>query len=525
MAPESWSSLVALFVLSLLLSLALTPPARRLARRFGLVDYPDGRRKLHRGAVPVAGGLVVLATLVLVLGAAALAPGLVRLPLREHADELVRLFLGGMTVCAVGVADDRFHLRGRQKLLGQVLAAGLVIALGVRIDRVQVFGHPFELGPLAVPFTLFWLLGAINALNLLDGMDGLLASLGAILALAMAAMAVVQGQPATAAVAVALAGALAGFLRWNFPPASVFLGDGGSMLIGLAVGVLAIQSSLKGPATVALAAPTALLILPILDTAAAIVRRKLTGRSIYTTDRAHLHHCLVQGGLSHRRSLLVVAVLSLVAGSGALASLALQNEALALLAALAVAGTLVLTRLFGRAELVLLSDRVTAAAASLIARPPGAPPWQAEVRLQGSADWGALWGQVTESAGRLGLLSVRLDVNVPALQEGYNARWDRCPHPHERLGLWRTDVPLLAGGRPVGRLAVTGHPNGHTVPQQMQAVAELVVHIEEAVARLAESSEDGHPGSRANADAADSTAAPASQLVSHLSGESRDPDA
>src|SRR5262249_13889999 len=151
--------------------------------------------------------------------------------------------------------------------------------------------------------------------------------------LALGAMAALQGQWAAAAVAAILAGALLGFLFYNFPPASVFLGDCGSMLIGLAVGVLAIRSSLKAPATVALAAPTALLILPIFDTTAAILRRKLTGRSLYTTDRGHLHHCLLRSGLSNRRALLAVAGLCLVTAVGALASLAWNNEALALLSA------------------------------------------------------------------------------------------------------------------------------------------------------------------------------------------------
>src|SRR5439155_5894298 len=121
----------------------------------------------------------------------------------------------------------------------------------------RIFDWHVELGLLAVPFTLFWLLGAINSLNLIDGMDGLLSSVGLIVTLAMAAMAVLGEQWMAACVAVALAGALLGFLRYNFPPASIFLGDSGSMLIGLVIGALAIRSSLKSPATVALAAPVA----------------------------------------------------------------------------------------------------------------------------------------------------------------------------------------------------------------------------------------------------------------------------
>src|SRR5205085_11092231 len=139
-----------------------------------------------------------------------------------------------------------------------------------------------------------------------------LSTIGLIIALAMAGMAIIGLQWPAATVALALAGALLAFLFFNFPPASIFLGDSGSMLIGLIIGTLAIQSSLKGPATVALAAPLALLVIPIFDTSAAILRRKLTGSSIFATDRGHLHHMLQSGGLSHQKVLFLVVFLCLV---------------------------------------------------------------------------------------------------------------------------------------------------------------------------------------------------------------------
>src|SRR5262249_37584270 len=148
---------------------------------------------------------------------------------------------GAVTICAVGVADDFRCIRVRHKLLGQLVAVGLVLAFGVRIESVRLFDWHVELGLLSLPFTVFWLLGAVNALNLLDGMDGLLGTVGGIISLALGVMALMHGNVAAAAVAFALGGAVLGFLPYNFPPASIFLGDCGSMLIGLAVGVLAIQ--------------------------------------------------------------------------------------------------------------------------------------------------------------------------------------------------------------------------------------------------------------------------------------------
>ena len=164
---------------------------------------------------------------------------------------------------------------------------------------------------------------------------------------------------AAACVAVVLAGALLGFLRYNFPPASIFLGDAGSMLIGLVIGTLAIQGSYKAPATIVLAAPIALLTIPFFDTAAAVIRRKLTGRSIYTTDRGHLHHCLLRHGFSNRSVLLCISVFCVVTAGGALASLALEQEMVAVVVTLLVIGLLIVTRLFGYAEFMLVSNKLT----------------------------------------------------------------------------------------------------------------------------------------------------------------------
>src|SRR5262249_12135905 len=272
---------------------------------------------------------------------------------------------GAVLICAVGVVDDFVGLRGRHKLLGQIAAALTVIGFGVCVRRVQVFGWEIELGLLAVPFTLCWLLGAVNSLNLIDGMDGLLGSLGVIVSLTLAAVAALAGQWLAAVVAVALAGALVGFLRYNLPPASIFLGDGGSMVIGLVLGTLAIQGSLKAPATVVLSAPVVLLTLPLFDTTAAVVRRKLTGRSIYTTDRGHLHHCLQRRGLSRPGVLVLVGACCLLTGGAVVASRAFDIEWVAIVTALSVVGTLIVTRLFGHAEAVLVKERLAAVVASL----------------------------------------------------------------------------------------------------------------------------------------------------------------
>jgi UDP-GlcNAc:undecaprenyl-phosphate GlcNAc-1-phosphate transferase len=467
--------LVALGAGALMVSLAAVPLARWLALRVGLVDRPDGRRKLHRRVIPVAGGVAILASGSLVLAVAlALSPDFAA-AFAPDSSELVGLSLGAVAICLVGVLDDRIGLRGRYKLLGQVFAVGVVLAHGVRVEAIHLFAWRIELGWLAVPFTLFWLLGSINSLNLIDGMDGLLGSIGAIVSLAIAALAAMHGHWAEAAVAITLAGALLGFLCYNLPPATIFLGDGGSMLIGLVLGVLAIRTSLKGTATVTLATPTALLIIPIFDTTAAIVRRKLTGRSIYSTDRAHLHHCMLGRGLSRPRVLMVVSSLCLLTVGGALASTAWQNEALALLSAAAVVAILIATRLFGHAELTLLLKSCGALARGVLKS-----PHQVAVRLQGSVDWSDAWARLTARAERLNLRGLTLDVNAPALQEGFHARWyaPESGPSAEEPDVWSAEVPLAVNGRSVGRITLSGPRDGEQVWRKVAAFAEVAEQIE-----------------------------------------------
>jgi UDP-GlcNAc:undecaprenyl-phosphate GlcNAc-1-phosphate transferase len=472
--------LLLLLGLSFGLCLLLTPVVRALATRLGLEDRPDKRRKMHARPIPVAGGLAVVASCITVLAVVLIVPNPLRDHLWENEKNLVGLVLGTLAICAVGVADDYRCLRGRYKVLGQIGAVAVVIGFGVVVRTIHVFGFQLELGVFAVPFTAFWLLGAINSLNLIDGMDGLLSSVGVIVSLAMAVLAGMHGHWTAACVAVVLAGALLGFLRYNFPPATIFLGDSGSMVVGLVVGVLAIQSSFKAPATVALAAPTALLIIPIFDTVAAIIRRKLTGRSLYSTDRGHLHHCLLRSGLSNRRVLLVVSSLCVLTVVGVLASMAYKQESLALLSAIAVVLILVVSRLFGFAELQLLVKRFSTLFHSFLVTPAA---HEVQVRLQGSANWQELWGRLTVVAEQLRLRSVRLDVNAPAIHEGYHARWESRLSSLED-GLWRAEIPLSARGHLAGRLEIAGFRDEGAVWLKVAKMAALGEEIENVVSSL-----------------------------------------
>lgn len=464
------------FGLAVGFGLAAVAMTRAAAVRIGLVDRPDGRRKLQLRPVAVSGGIGVLIAAILTLTVAgALFPEIAEAFLAEPARTL-SLLAAALMIATVGLLDDLVNLRARYKLVGQFAAVLLLVFPGgFRIEYVSLLGAQVPLGYVSVPVTVFWFLAAINALNLLDGMDGLLGTIGLIIFAALAWMAFAAGHPFAGWVAVALAGGLVGFLRFNLPPATVYLGDCGSMLIGLVVGAVALESCLKGPA-VAIVAPAALLVLPILDTAAAIVRRKLTGRGLAVSDRGHLHHVMLRRGLTRGRVLAVVAALGVVSAGGALIGTFLQNDLLAVLSAAVVALILLTSGLFGTAEVRLIKERTTAVYRAAVGYHPHV---ELSVRLQGTGDWAEVWRRLLAAADDLDLRSVRLDVNAPAWHEGFHGRWDRKAGPDDATDLWRLELPVFSHGQLIGRLTVAGlRVDNVPFTAQLAQLAQLVADAE-----------------------------------------------
>lgn len=468
---------------SFIAALLVTPVVRSVAIRFGIVDRPDPRRKLHVRVVARAGGVGVLI-------ATAVGCLLAFLPFqRELSWESLLPFAGisaaMVGICLLGLADDIWMLRGRQKLLGQLLLALLLVCVGFVGRSVGIFGIEVQLGILAVPMTVVWLLATTNALNLIDGSDGLCSTVGAIITGSLGIMAALGGHEAESAVSFAMCGALIGFLVFNFPPASIFLGDSGSLLVGMISGALALRCALKGPTTVAMVAPLAILILPLFDSAMAIVRRKLTGRSIYTTDRAHLHHNIKERGFSDVGLLVVAGSLCGFASLGAIGGTILANDYIAAFGAIGVLTVLVASRVFGFAELMLILRKLRQFAHSMLQ--PAATADQAvrhqAVRLQGSRNWEIVWATLTEFAERQGLSRVHLDLNVPWLHEGFHATWQRSRMP-DRLERWSTSLPIHTGGRVLGRLDVTGPVPTGTNFEALSQLAHILEDLEPQIESL-----------------------------------------
>lgn len=322
------------FLVALACSLILTPLVRGLAHRLRLFDVPVTGRKIHSRLVPRFGGLAVVPAFVLPLAALFFLRNDISAPFTAATGRVVALFGGAIAMCLVGAYDDFRRAGAGVKLTAQVLVAVAAYYLGYRIELVaNPFGGPLLLGVFALPVTVIWIVGIVNAINLIDGLDGLAAGVSILVAAALFVLGFMGPQTVVAVIALSLAGALLGFLVYNFHPASVFLGDSGSLSIGYVLAVTALHGSYKGPTTVALLTPLLLLGLPILDTSLAILRRYRKGANIFTGDKEHLHHRLLDLGFSQRQA---VVILYAACGAFVVAALALRS-----------ASTLVATVLLG----------------------------------------------------------------------------------------------------------------------------------------------------------------------------------
>ncbi|MCL2336718.1 MAG: undecaprenyl/decaprenyl-phosphate alpha-N-acetylglucosaminyl 1-phosphate transferase [Firmicutes bacterium] len=321
-------------VLALVLGFLLTPPVRKLAVKVGALDYPD-QRKVHSGTMPRMGGLAVYAAFVVAV-----------LVFRQLTPQVLSLLAGATAILFVGMADDIYGLPAVVKLVGQILAALVVVKFGIQVYYVTnpLNGQIILLGWLAIPLTVFWIVAVTNAVNLIDGLDGLAGGVSCIAALTIAAVTWTQfgaghgGMTEMIMLALTLVAAVAGFLRFNFHPAKIFLGDTGSMFLGFTLAVLAIMSLTKSAAAVSVIIPLVILGVPLLDTFFAIFRRCYQRRPIFQPDKHHLHHQLMAMGLNHRQTVLVIYGLSAFLGLNAVViNLITSDQALVLLVILAVA--------------------------------------------------------------------------------------------------------------------------------------------------------------------------------------------
>ena len=291
------------FAIAAVISLFLTRLSRDAALRMSWVDVPDSVRKLHARAVPAVGGVALFFSATLALTVGSWLSSSIAAPLHAGQIRLIQLGALSAVMMLVGLADDRWSLRPMAKMGLQTAVALAAWTVGIRIEFLGAayWGNGLHLGALSLPVTVVWMVGITNAFNLLDGIDGLAAGAALFATMALLGVAIISHEVTTALILASVAGATAAFLRYNFNPASIFLGDSGSLFLGFTLSALSVQSSQKSAAAFAVAVPMVSLGLPVLDTMVVLCRRLISGKPLFTADRRHIHHLLLNRGMSVRQ--------------------------------------------------------------------------------------------------------------------------------------------------------------------------------------------------------------------------------
>lgn len=286
-----------LFLISFLITIILIPVLIYLSHAFGLVDRP-GYRKVHAKPMPFLGGVAILSSFMLGV-----------LIARPIEVEYVAIIVGGLFIVVLGIIDDVFDLKPLVKLLGQIGVGFIPVYYGIIIDEISFLGFSIDFGIFAIPITILWTVSIINAINFIDGLDGLATGVTIIALATIAFITILQGNIFVMMICVILIGSCLGFLVFNFYPARVFLGDNGAMLLGYILSVVALMG-FKEVTILSLFFPIIILAVPIIDVLFAMIRRYRSKVSIARADKHHLHHRLQFLGYSHRRSVLIIYLIS-----------------------------------------------------------------------------------------------------------------------------------------------------------------------------------------------------------------------
>jgi UDP-GlcNAc:undecaprenyl-phosphate/decaprenyl-phosphate GlcNAc-1-phosphate transferase len=417
-----------------IVSLVLTPICRDVFRSYGVVDQPDAARKVHRYPIPRVGGLAIAISYLVAYVLVRPEEGS---PLAQQLSLVWRLLPGAALAFGIGLLDDLFDLRAWIKLGGQIVAAGLACVGGVRI--LSIGGAPTAAW-WNIPLTILWLLACMNAFNLVDGLDGLAVGVGLFATLTVFTAAMMQHNMVLAVATFPLAGALLAFLCYNFNPATIFLGDSGSLLIGFLLGCYAAIWSNKSATLLGMTAPLMALSIPLLDVVLAIVRRFLRRQPIFTADRGHIHHRLLDRGFTPRRVVLVLYGLCGLAAAFSLLQGVVHSFAGALLvlfgvfvllgiqylgyAEIDLAGRLLFSGDFQRSVSAQLDLRKFRAALGAAGTPAGC------------------WEAIREASGKFGFQQVRLSLAGEIFE--YSSDDSGAPGWTVRVPLANGDYAVLA---------------------------------------------------------------------------------
>ena len=313
-------NLYVLSVIAIALSAILTPIVKKFAVSIKVMDIPKDNRRVHKKPMPLLGGLAIYFSFILTL---ILKTG----PLTSSEKGTI---IGATIIVIGGFLDDKFDIKPWQKLLFQLAAAISLMLYGVMIFRIT---NPaassnlyIDVKAFSIPLTIIWVVGITNALNLIDGLDGLAAGVAFISCITMLIISLLNSRVEAAVLTSILAGSILGFLPYNFNPASIFMGDTGAQLLGFLLAAISIEGAIKSAAAFAIAVPILALGIPIYDTLFAVIRRKINGKPIMQADKGHLHHRLLDMGLSQKQVVMIMYLISAVLGTFAIIAMQINSQ-------------------------------------------------------------------------------------------------------------------------------------------------------------------------------------------------------
>lgn len=296
-----YTKILLAFLAALVTVLVVTPLVIKFAVKVGAVDKPNAR-KVHSKAMPRIGGLAIFIGVIVGYFVGGL-----------QYENVTAITLGAIIVVLIGIIDDFKELSAKVKLLGQLVAASLIVASGLTIDFISIeFLGSVNLGFWSYPLTIFWIVAMMNAINLIDGLDGLSAGVSAIAIGTIAVLAALNGNLLILTISAILLGSIIGFLFYNFNPAKIFMGDSGSLFLGYSIAILSLLGLYKSVTLFSFIVPIILLGVPVFDTTFAIIRRLVNKQPVMAPDKSHLHHRLLSLGLSHRKTVLAIYGLAII---------------------------------------------------------------------------------------------------------------------------------------------------------------------------------------------------------------------
>ncbi|MDR2755681.1 MAG: undecaprenyl/decaprenyl-phosphate alpha-N-acetylglucosaminyl 1-phosphate transferase [Planctomycetaceae bacterium] len=428
-------------------------PFRSFAARVGMVDHPDSFRKLQQKPVPVGGGAVIFLVMVAAMILLTYHQESFDFRLGLSQKLLLPLIIVSPFIIVLGLIDDKFGVNGQTKLLFQIIAASVIIGFAKYYSEVTYFGIELNLHHLFYPLAVFWIIGMINAINLLDGADGVAVTVGFYMSLATAGIAYINGHSGIMMICFGLSGCLLGFFVHNRPPARVYLGDTGSMFIGMMLATLILRASVASDRTISICGPFAIVLIPAVDSFFAVIRRINSGRTIFSPDRGHIHHLLTAKFLSGYTVLLILSLLIIPGCVAAVLGTYYRNDYIPALTALGILSIAIVMDLFGRRELFILVGRIKGHFRKLFDKQKYQSKNGEIYHIQGKAPWRQMWNHLIPILRNYPCRCFQLDINIPSQHEDFFGEWENVTKKSlfEGKSIICT-IPLIVNDKQIGTL-------------------------------------------------------------------------